>query len=241
MEFARRHFPGHQVIVCTHTDGHNKAGNIHVHIVFNSLRKLDVEREPFMERPADALAGFKHHVSKDFMEYLKQETMEMCQRESFYQVDLLSPAKVRITDREYWAQRRGQAALDAENQKKIVAGITPTATKYETQLGMPDNFLIQADNGIVTSSLRFNYMFPIPKAMVSERVISSEPDAAYRALLSQELRFCIKHQAEIQKLAERTYKRVLLGKDPGLVENSCAFTFLEGKCKAWVKEHTPEK
>ena len=136
MEFARKHFPGHQVIVCTHTDGHNKAGNIHVHIVFNSLRKLDVEREPFMERPADALAGFKHHVSKDFMEFLKQETMEMCQRESFYQVDLLSPAKVRITDREYWAQRRGQTALDAENQKKIAAGITPTATKYETQLGI---------------------------------------------------------------------------------------------------------
>ena len=135
MEFARRHFPGHQIIVCTHTDGHNKAGNIHVHIVFNSLRKLDVEREPFMERPADALAGFKHHVSKNFLEFLKQETMEMCQRESFYQVDLLSPAKVRITDREYWAQRRGQAALDAENQKKIAAGITPTATKYETQLG----------------------------------------------------------------------------------------------------------
>ena len=136
MEFARRHFPGHQIIVCTHTDGHNKAGNIHVHIVFNSLRKLDVEREPFMERPADALAGFKHHVSKNFLEFLKQETMEMCQRESFYQVDLLSPAKVRITDREYRAQRRGQAALDVENQKKIAAGITPTATKYETQLGI---------------------------------------------------------------------------------------------------------
>lgn len=135
MEFARKHFPGHQVIVCTHTDGHNKAGNIHVHIVLNSLRKLDVEREPFMERPSDALAGFKHHVSKDFLEFLKQETMEMCQREFFYQVDLLSPAKVRITDREYWAQRRGQATLDAENQKKIAAGIQPTTTRYETKLG----------------------------------------------------------------------------------------------------------
>lgn len=112
-------------------------------------------------------------------------------------------------------------------------------TSYKTK--KPDNFLIHADNGAVTSSLRFNYMFPIPKDMVSERVISSEPDAAYRSLLAQELRYCIKHQAEIQKLAERTYKRVLLGKDPGLVANSCAFTFLEGTCKAWVKEHTPEK
>ena len=40
--------------------------------------------------------------------------MLMCQQQSFYQVDLLNPAKLRITDREYWAQRRGQAKLDAE-------------------------------------------------------------------------------------------------------------------------------
>lgn len=52
----------------------------------------------------------KDHVTVDYLEYLKQETMLMCQRENLYQVDLLSPAKVRITDREYWAARRGQAA-----------------------------------------------------------------------------------------------------------------------------------
>lgn len=135
MEFAKKHFPGHQILVCTHRDGHNSAGNIHVHIVFNSLRKLDVEPEPFMERPADSRAGYKHHVSNTFLEYLKQETMEMCQKESLYQVDLLAPAKVRITDREYWAQRKGQAALDAENTEKIAKGIAPAETKFETILG----------------------------------------------------------------------------------------------------------
>lgn len=135
MEFAKKHFPGHQILVCTHRDGHNSAGNIHVHIVFNSLRKLDVEQEPFMERPADSRAGYKHHVSNTFLEYLKQETMEMCQKESLYQVDLLAPAKVRITDREYWAQRKGQTALDAENTEKIAKGITPAETKFETVLG----------------------------------------------------------------------------------------------------------
>ena len=65
-----------------------------------------------MERPGDALAGHKHHVTKNFLEYLKQETMEMCQHEQLNQVDLMSPAKVRITDREYWAQRRGQKKID---------------------------------------------------------------------------------------------------------------------------------
>ena len=29
-KFCAEHFPGHQAIVCTHSDGHNHSGNIHV-------------------------------------------------------------------------------------------------------------------------------------------------------------------------------------------------------------------
>ena len=132
MAFAEKNFPGHQVIVCTHPDGHNSAGNIHVHIVLNSVRKLDVKRQDFMERPGDALAGHKHHVTRDFLEYLKAQTMEMCQQESLNQVDLLSPAKVRITDREYWAARRGQQKL---NQAFAAADPAPDQDPptFETQ------------------------------------------------------------------------------------------------------------
>jgi len=101
-------------------------------------------------------------------------------------------------------------------------------TSYKQQ--KPDNFLIVADNGQEVSSLRFNYMFPIPKEMISVRVIADEPDLAYRSLLAQELRYCINKQETIHRLAERTYKRVLLGKDLGLVVNSCDFLFLERKC-----------
>ena len=36
-QFCKEHFPGHQALVCTHPDGHNHSGNIHVHIVINSL------------------------------------------------------------------------------------------------------------------------------------------------------------------------------------------------------------
>jgi protein AbiQ len=105
-------------------------------------------------------------------------------------------------------------------------------TSYKQQ--KPDNFLIKADNGQVVSSLRFNYMFPIPQGLVSVRSIAGEPDRAYRALLSQELRYCIKNQEVIQHLAERTYKRVLLGKDQGLVVNSCDFSLLETKCAEYT-------
>ena len=29
-QFCKEHFPGHQALVCTHPDGHNHSGNIHV-------------------------------------------------------------------------------------------------------------------------------------------------------------------------------------------------------------------
>lgn len=136
LEFARKYFPGHQIIVCTHPDGHNFAGNIHVHIVLNSVRAHDVPRDEFMERPGDAMAGHKHHVTKDYLEFLKQQTMTMCQQESLNQVDLLHPAKIRITEREYWAQRRGQKALDeqAAAMPEAEGGKTTTFQTQKMQL-----------------------------------------------------------------------------------------------------------
>ena len=37
-----------------------------------------------------------------------------------------------MTDREYWAQKKGQAALDKQNAPMIAEGITPRQTKFET-------------------------------------------------------------------------------------------------------------
>ena len=99
LEYARKNFPGHQALVCTHTDGHNQSGNIHVHIVINSLRKHDVERQDFMERPCDSRAGYKHHLTNDYLSYLKQDLMDLCPREPLHPVDLLSPAERQVTDR----------------------------------------------------------------------------------------------------------------------------------------------
>ena len=32
-EFCAEHFPVHQALICTHPDGHNHSGNIHVHVL----------------------------------------------------------------------------------------------------------------------------------------------------------------------------------------------------------------
>lgn len=132
IEYTKKNFPGHQALICAHPDGHNSSGNIHVHIVINSVRALDVEMQDFMERSCDAKAGYKHHVTNKLLHYLKQETMTLCQENSLYQVDLLSPAKVKITDREYWSEKRGQAKLDEENKQKTAQGKPIKETKYET-------------------------------------------------------------------------------------------------------------
>ena len=131
-QFCKEHFPGHQALVCTHPDGHNHSGNIHVHIVINSLRIAEVPLLPYMERPADTREGCKHRCTDAAMEYFKAEVMEMCHRENLYQIDLLNGSKNRITEREYWAKRKGQAALDKENASQAATGEPPKQTKFET-------------------------------------------------------------------------------------------------------------
>ena len=133
MEFASRCFPGHQTIVCTHDDGHNQSGNIHVHILINSLRKLDVEKLPFMNRDIDSRAGYKHHLTKEYLQYLQEEVMKLCKREGLNQIDLLSPAGTRITEKEYRAKENGQRKLDKLNEEIIAAQMKPASTVFQTQ------------------------------------------------------------------------------------------------------------
>lgn len=132
IEFCRKHFPGHPAIVATHPDGHNASGNIHVHIVINSLRIREVERLPFMEKPCDWQAGRKHRCTAAMLRYLRSEVMEMCTGAGLYQIDLLNGSQEKITEREYWAQQRGQRRLDHENAELVSEGQQPKATKYET-------------------------------------------------------------------------------------------------------------
>ena len=143
-EFCREHFPGHQALVCTHPDGHNGSGNIHVHIVINSLRIAEVPFLPYMERPADTREGCKHRCTDTALRHFKAEVMEMCHREGLYQIDLLNGSKNRITDREYRAQKKGQLALDRENAALAAGGQPPKTTKFETDKEMLRRTIRQA-------------------------------------------------------------------------------------------------
>ena len=129
--FCKEHFPGHQALVCTHPDGHNHSGNIHVHIVINSLRIEEVPFLPYMDsRPIRKSAASTMYRRCPAL--LKSEVMEMCHREGLYQIDLLNGSKNRVTDREYWAQKRDRPPLDKQNAPMIADSITPRQAKFET-------------------------------------------------------------------------------------------------------------
>ena len=202
-KFCKEHFPGHQALVCTHPDGHNHSGNIHVHIVINSLRIYEVTLLPYMDRPADTREGCKHRCTNAAMEYFKSEVMEMCHRENLYQIDLLHGSKNRVTEREYWAQKKGQLALDKENAAREATGQPTKPTKFETdkaklrrtirqalsQAGSFDEFaslLLREGVTVKESRGRLSYLTPDRTKPITARKLGDDFDkAAVLALLTQ--------------------------------------------------------
>ena len=132
LKFCEENFPGHPAIVCTHPDGHNHSGNIHVHIVIGSIRMREVERKPYMQKPRDWLEGMKHSSTAQTMRHLRVEVMELCEGAGLYQIDLLNGSKERVSEAEYWARRRGQQKLDLANAALAAAGQKPKQKKFET-------------------------------------------------------------------------------------------------------------
>ncbi len=192
-QFCREHFPGHQALVCTHPDGHNHTGNIHVHIVINSLRIEDVPMLPYMDRPADVKAGMKHRCTTAAMDYFRAEVMEMCHREGLYQVDLLNGSQDRVTDREYWAQKKGQAKLnksgkptkfetDKEKLRRIIRKALETATTFDefAELLLREGVTVKESRG------RLSYLTPDRTKPITARKLGDAYDlAAVNDVLAQ--------------------------------------------------------
>lgn len=202
-QFCKEHFPGHQALVCTHPDGHNQSGNIHVHIVINSLRIENVPLLPYMDRPADTKAGCKHRCTDAAMEYFKSEVMELCHEAGLYQIDLLNGSANRVTEREYWVKKKGQAALDQENAALAAEGKPTKPTRFETdkeklrqiiRKTLNESFtvedfarkLLQYGVTVKESRGRFSYLTPDRTKPITARKLGDSFDkAAVLAALEQ--------------------------------------------------------
>ena len=195
-QFCKEHFAGHQAIVCTHADGHNHSGNIHCHIVINSLRIEDVPLLPYMDRPADTKAGCKHRCTEAAMNYFRAEVMELCQREGLHQIDLLGGSGERVTDGEYWAKRRGQAELSAngkptkfETDKEKLRKIIRKALEAATNFDEFAELLSQQGVTVKQSRGRLSYLTAERAKPITARRLGDDFDlAAINAVFEQKSR-----------------------------------------------------
>ena len=228
MEFARKHFSGHQCVVATHDDGNNHSGNIHTHIAINSLRTIDTEPPEYSNLARDYKAGFKFQASDKCIRYLKSEVEKLCRENGLHQVELNKPAKQRITDREYYAEKRGQERLDQKNETIRMIGGKPAVEKFETELARirkaidetkqkcnsVEDFkaiLKQEHNIIVTESRgRWSYLPEYRKRPITSRRLGDDySKESVEAFISQHLLELQQHaqkqktQAAPEKKAER--------------------------------------
>ena len=155
LELAKQMFPGYQALVVTHTDGHNESGNIHTHIVINSVRKTAVERQPYMDKPHEEVAGYKHRSTDKFMNTFKKTVMDRCLQEGLHQIDLLAPAERKITQKEYMAQKY-ECAVTSSNFD-------------EFQSKLLELFQIS----VVEHRGRYSYLHPDRQKRISERALGT--------------------------------------------------------------------
>lgn len=192
LEFTKKNFPGYQAVVVTHTDGGNHSGNIHTHIVINSVRKYAVDRKDYMDKPNEEKAGYKHRSTNRFLEHLKKEVMTMCEREGLHQIDLLAPAPEKVTEAEFRAKARGQKKLQQVNQEIIQKGFKPTATTFQTQKDSLrtaieecsksaksfkefQSFLLENYNiGVISKRGRFSYLHPNRDRRITEKALGTD-------------------------------------------------------------------
>jgi hypothetical protein len=149
MKLARAWFGGHQCIVFTHPDGDNHAGNIHTHIVINSLRVKDEPIRKDMEDKWYWQAGYKHRATDVFVNAFKQAVMDMCRERGLNQVDLLAKNIDRVTEAEYWVERR------ARIEKTVEDAPLPSANKNSK--AQPRDRATNKTNGASTTKEGYRY------------------------------------------------------------------------------------
>ena len=176
IEFANLYLPGYQTIVCSHADGANGSGNMHCHIVINSVRIMDVDRKPYMDRLADNIAGYKHRCTPTFERFIKERVMEMCQERGLYQVNLLEPAGERIIDKEYYLNLR-KKNLEGENYQTRKEYIRCAIRECTTKSNNPEEFkkIIKAEYDIIVheSRGRYSYILPGRERGITERQLGT--------------------------------------------------------------------
>ena len=162
---------------------------------------------------------------------------------SFYDVDIDYIEYLKTEETKY----RGYTKVPNiryENNRKFLCGIVLKIAELEYYVPISsykeeksESFLIVFEDdkyNKIKGSLRFNYMIPVPKDCIEERIINDEKNINRKIFLQKQLEYINSNINTIKNRAERTYLRVINNYNPHLTENSCDFEFLEGKCREYI-------
>lgn len=144
--------------------------------------------------------------------------MDICHRENLYQVDLLSPPKNKITQREYWAARREQEKLNKRNEQIVADGMKPRRTTFQTQkqylrdaindIASQSGNLEQFKNGLqekyyitlIDCRGRFSYLHPERNRNITDRTLGTQYCKDYLVELFEQNQKRLKETPDISKI-----------------------------------------
>ena len=91
---------------------------------------------------------------------------------------------------------------------------------------------------VFSSSIRFNYMFPVPKECLTLFDFSEIEDINYFRLVLHEYHYLKALKKDVESKAFETYKKItdkICSKN--LISNSCDFKILETACDEYIKQN----
>lgn len=157
-----------------------------------------------------------YHVNKDYLKFLRQE-------------EIKERGFTRIPEYTY------------ENNQKFVCGVILSINGFEYYAPISSfktqqhsNILITDKKNNVLSSIRFCFMFPVPKSEVSTKDFSKE-SFKHQRLLFKEYGFCLIHIDDIYKKSKEIYDLIIDTSDTKLTNNYCDFKFLQHSMMKYLK------
>ncbi len=161
-QFCRDHFPGHQALVCTHPDGHNHTGNIHIHIIINSLRIEDVPVLPYgvasMDELNELLSAARSELQES-REKLKSIETVLSGKKAL-QKQLLTYWETKDVRQEYKALKTAKARAEYAQMHEREFKLSNAAAKYFKDHGitkLPGTKALQAEIQQLTSEKNARY------------------------------------------------------------------------------------
>lgn len=161
-----------------------------------------------------------YYVDKKYIDYLKK-------------IEMAARGYTHVPNMEY-----------GNREQKFICGVVLELRDYQYYVPVtsyskkqPDNILIEVPSDRikpVKGSLRFNYMFPVPKECVTELIIANESDNKRKNLLNKELNFILANETRILNKARQTYSKVINKVNDYILRNSCDFTLLENACNDYI-------